>query len=676
MSLSLRDSVSRLQKVGPAYSKLLQKLEIFTVRDLLYHFPFRYNDYSKTKAIDKLIEGEEVTVSGEIEAIQNVLTRNHKKLTLAKLKDSQGKDIDLIWFNQFYLAKTLKKGLKLNVSGVATIFNGKLSFISPEYELIKLSEPIHTGRLVPTYQETYGISSKMLRILTNLTLPLTDLTSEDILPSELLIKYSFPSFEESIKEIHFPTSFEKNQMARKRFAFEEAFLYMLRLERLKKEHNLKSAKKTFHNASNLIADFINLLPFTPTNSQLLALKELAFDIEAKKPMNRLLQGDVGSGKTAIAMFAAFVAANHNSKTCIIAPTEILALQHFESFKALFKNSGFSIGINTASNKTKEACLITIGTHAVLYKKEELGKFDMVIIDEQHKFGVGHRAQLANASETEAPHTLSMTATPIPRTLALTLFGNLDITTLSEKPAGRQKVATFVVAAEKRTACYTWIEKTIVESGGQVQAFIVCPLIEESEVESLTNVKAAKKEYDNLSQKVFIKLKVGLIHGQMKPTEKEKVIQDFKNKRLNILVATPVIEVGVDIPSASIVVIETAERFGLSQLHQIRGRVGRNSNKAYCLIFTESQSSQTIKRLKLLEKTDDGFQLSEEDLKLRGQGELAGFAQHGHIRFKLADPFNLTLMKSAQQEAKKMFSKIQDYPLLYGQIYEKTDTVAN
>lgn len=667
--LEVGDSVSEIPFIGDKYEKLLLKLNIKTVKDLLYHFPFRYDDFSKLKKISELKLNDTVTVTGIIESINNVFTKNGKKFTKIVLSDETGK-INCIWFNQPFLAKTFYKGLKISVSGTVSFFDRSLTFISPEFEF---GNNIHTGRIVPIYPETYGVSSKWLRSRINHLLTISEMKIEEYLPKNILSENNFLEINSSLNQIHFPSNLKKSQLAKSRFEYEEILEILLNSFVKKGEWGNKKCVKLFSNCKLQISNFIKNLPFNLTNSQLQCVNEIIEDLTKEKPMNRILQGDVGSGKTVVAVIASYLAYLNNSKTYYMAPTEVLANQHFETFKNLFANTKVKLGLTTGSQKHIGEFDIEIGTHALLHKENNKNA-GLVIIDEQHKFGVEQRATLTNITEEKTAHLLTMTATPIPRTLALTLYGDLDISSLTEKPIGRQKITTKVVTKTQREKAYEWIKNELSKS--KKQAYIVCPLIEESEHESLANVKAATIEFEKLSKNIFKDFKVALLHGRMKPKEKEEVLNGFRNGESQILVATPVIEVGIDIKNVTVIAIEASERFGLAQLHQMRGRVGRGEEKSYCLLLTESSNPQTISRLKLLETEDEGSKLAEYDLKLRGQGEIFGTAQSGMIRLKLADISNIELIKKVKEDLIKTVKNTEDFNLLKTHFVSTKNVSAN
>lgn len=683
--LSLDTSVTALAKIGPKYKKLLENLDIHTIEDLLYHFPFRYEDYSTIKKISELQEGDVGTVKVVMGPVNNIFTRNSKRLTRAKCVDYTG-ELELIWFNQHFLKNTLKAGKTYWVSGKVGTFDRKLCFISPELEE-KSETNVNTGRLVPIYPETAGISSKWLR--TRISNILTDTsvnTNNDVLhqkndlaeflPEKLLENKNFKAISWCMNQIHFPNSLQEAEISRKRFEFEELFLELLNVE--KRKHlwklQLKGASMQPHTAE--IEKFMADLPFELTNSQKTAVTEILGDLTQKHPMNRLLEGDVGTGKTIVAIIASYLTVLNGYKVLYMAPTEILANQHFETYqkllpqKLVLQHKAFdapltkvTVAVKTAatSKKYDTEADILIGTHALLFGEQKYTKVGLVIIDEQHRFGVEQRGKIVEmAKDTKTgtvPHLLTMTATPIPRTLALTLYGDLGLSILKTHPNINRKVTTKIIPESARDKAYKWI----VDKGEPT--FIVCPLIDESESVSLENVKAANDEYVRLKNGVFKGIEMGLLHGRMKPAEKQEIIERFRKGLVKVLVSTPVIEVGIDVPDATVIVIESAERYGLASLHQLRGRVGRGDKEGFCFAYMSNNSHSAYRRLKYLESIDNGIELAEIDMKLRGQGDVFGVMQHGDKRFKVASLDNLELLEQAKLEARKYYIQLDKYPLL-------------
>ena len=654
--MDLNSSVRELPLVGPVYQKRLEKLKIRSIRNLLYHIPARYNDFSQMAKISRCRVGETVTLQGTLNSLKNQYTKSGKKIQIAEVEDSTGK-ITIVWFNQPFLTRTLYPGTDLSLSGKIDWFGTKKALISPEYEITRLgAETVHTGKIVPVYPETYGVSSKWLRT----KIKLAYLTCGEEIKEYLPETYGFITLPEAIMSIHFPNTLKDAEVARRRLAFDE--LYFLQSQSLKRKHAWQKNWAAYQLTINKLAidKFKNSLPFTLTKSQDLAVNEILVDLKRSFPMNRLLEGDVGSGKTVVAATAAFAAFVNGYQTVIMAPTQILAQQHFNTLKQLFSKVSNSVKIKLVTSATSieqsKSFDIFVGTHALIHQKLNLDKVALVVIDEQHKFGVEQREHLIKKSGQGriAPHILTMTATPIPRTVALTFYGDLDLSTLTEIPAGRQKITTWVVPPEKREGAYGWIDSQITDHDSQV--FVVCPLIEESKKETMKDVKAVTAEYKKLTR-LFGKPKVGLLHGRLKAEEKTKVIKRFRNRDISLLVTTPVVEVGIDIPNATIMVVEAAERFGLAQLHQLRGRVGRGLSKSYCLLFAESPSEKALKRLNAMRQNLSGFELAELDLTLRGPGEIFGLRQHGIPDLKIASWRDIDLIKKAKEVVKLRYDTV-------------------
>ncbi|MBI5127136.1 ATP-dependent DNA helicase RecG [Candidatus Roizmanbacteria bacterium] len=633
--MDLTEPIASLPKTSSVTIKKLQSLEIKNYYDLINYFPSRYEDYSLISKIKAVQPGETVTLTGQISDSKYQVTRTGLRIQVFKLKDDTG-EIELGFYNQPYLLRLFKKGMILSISGICERYGKKLSMKPKEYELNNTK--IHTGRIIPIYPEKRGLSSKTIRekmfnVLNNVENNPAEIFPEQVISFNNLIKENI-----AYKQIHFPDSIESARKARERLAFDELSVIQLTNRLVKKEWEKEKVGNRFTMGINhelSLKQFVDNLPFKLTNAQKRVWEEISENLKSQKPMNRFLQGEVGSGKTVIAALACYFSYLNGYQSILMAPTEILALQHYSTIIQLFKNTKVKIGLQTGSHKTNSTSdikklNIIIGTHALISKKIKFGKIGLVIIDEQHRFGVAQRSELKNKGIN--PHLLTMTATPIPRTVALTLYGELDLSVIDEMPPGRKQVKTFFVPKEKRSSGYRWIKSQITTYHSQV--FIVCPLIEESEIETMKSIKAAKAEYENL-KKIFSEFNLGLLHGKIKSKEKNQTMEDFKNRKIDILVATPVVEVGVDIPNATIILIEGVERFGLAQLHQLRGRVGRSNKQSYCFLFTEKETSTIVERLKMFSKTNDGNKLAEEDLKIRGPGDIYGIKQHGYLDLKIA-----------------------------------------
>lgn len=665
--MDLSTPITALGRLFAMQRKKLEKLGVFTVGDLLYHIPSRYEDLRIISKIGQVQAGETVTIQGKVLEIKNEYRTRSMVIQKGVIEDETGR-IEVRWFNQPYLTRNIPQGVMLAVSGTAAQFGKTLAITAKEYEVLKDGvDSISTGRLVPVYPLTAGLSSKWIRNRTYDILFNQDVRLKEYLPENILLSQKLPDIASSLKNVHFPKSYEEVAAALKRLSYEELFLVQLGGLVRRKEWEKKEKAPVFSVLSHKekIEKLFETLPFTLTTAQLKALDEIYADLASETPMNRLLEGDVGSGKTVVAAIALFVAVLNGYQGVFMAPTEILANQHYEVVKNLLEPLGVKVGLATGNKKVniKRATFdVLIGTHALLGSNVEFSNLGLVVIDEQQRFGVEQRGILR--SKGQSPHFLTMTATPIPRTVFLTLYGDLSLSVLDEMPKGRAKVKTWLVPNEKREAGYDWIMKKIQEedtNGKKNQVFIICPFIEESE--SATTVKAATKEYEHLSKDVFKGFKVGLLHGKMKGKEKDAVLEDFAQGKIDVLVATPVVEVGIDIPNAAIIVIEAAERFGLSQLHQLRGRVGRRQRESFCLLYTESASETTRERLKSLEKIYIGAELAELDLKLRGPGDMYGTAQHGAHRLKIASFSDYDLILKSKKDAEKVFQNLNSLPEL-------------
>ncbi len=661
--MDLKAPISTLPLVGPKYVQKLAKLDIKTLEDLLYHIPFRYQDFSEISKIGSFPIGETATIKGEILEFKNEYTRQGRKIQSASIYDGTGK-ITAVWFNQPFLARVLPPGTKLSLSGKLQWWKKQKAIYSPEYEVVtESSETIHTGRLVPVYPATAGISPKWIRSRISALLKLLPKENlNDYLPKNL----NFMNLWEAVQSVHFPKSLEEAETARKRLAFDELlFIQLLNLHKKSLwQKNEPTHKLTID--KDKLQQFFHLLPFTLTSSQLRSINEILNDLSGDKPMNRLLEGDVGSGKTIVAAISAYIVYLNGFKSAIMAPTQILAQQHFETLTEIFKKTDLKVSLAGEGD-------IIVGTHALIHKNVKLRDVALVVIDEQHKFGVEQRTHLIHKSKKGniAPHVLTMTATPIPRTIALTLYGELELSTLDELPKGRKKVTTWIVPPAKRNPAYAWLKDQI--SNFKNQIFIVCPLIEESESETLANAKAATIEFEKLKI-IFKDFRIGLLHGRMKVEEKNRVLDEFRSGKIDILVTTPVVEVGVDIPNANIMLIESADRFGLASLHQLRGRIGRGDKKAYCLLFTENSNNKVLARLSALKENNSGFRLAEIDLGLRGPGEVLGTRQHGETNLKIASWQDIDLIKLSKTIALQAVANPSQFAKLHKAFAEKLISV--
>ncbi len=664
-------------------SSALGRLGIKTVRDLLFHFPSRYENFSDIRPIAAAAAGDIVTIRGVIEKLSSGRTaRKHMALVEARVRDEAGDALQAVWFNQPFLARTFKTGDRVTLSGKIALGKRGLYLSNPAYEKAGRSDAegdaapgVHTGRLVPVYPETAGVTSRWLRFLIATLLPLRE-KIPDALPAATRARRNLPALPDALAAIHFPDTLEAAAAAKRRFVFGELLLFHLRALRERAKLRRERAPEIALNLP-LIKEFVAALPFPLTDAQRRSLWEIANDMARSSPMNRLLEGDVGSGKTVVAAAAALSAARAGWRTAFMAPTEILARQHHETLARILAPFGVAVGIMTAGKKRAERdAAVVVGTHALIQKHAHFENLGLVVVDEQHRFGVAERAALLKKGATDfLPHFLSMSATPIPRTLALTIYGDLDLSILDELPKSRQKIITKIAAgAAEREETYQFIRE---EAGRGRQAFIICPRIEiegaspgarEGQQRMLAaDTKAVKEEYERLSKKIFPDLRVGMLHGRMKAKEKDEVMRRFRERAIDVLVATSVVEVGVDIPNATSMVIEGAERFGLAQLHQFRGRVGRGAEQAYCFLFPTDDGPSSA-RLRAVASASSGFELAEIDLKLRGPGALFGTRQSGVPDAVLEGITDAALVREVQQEAAALVRESPDlsrFPELLG-----------
>lgn len=662
-------SVQFAKGVGPHRAKLLNRLEIHTIYDLITYYPRDYDDRSKLKKISEIKPGERVTIKVKIIDYEETKTL-YKKIPIikAKISDNTGWAY-AVWYGQKYIKQVLPPGTELLISGEAKRLLKHIEFENPEYETLDEGEDkefLNVGRIVPIYSLTSGLTQKVLRKIIYDALTDYSIFLEDPLPKYLREKYNLMDKPVSVWEKHFPTSFLTMASASKRITFEELFFLQLNLAKKRREIEELSAP-VFNIQSELVEKFLGSLPFKLTKAQEKVWEEIKKDLSSGRPMHRLLQGDVGSGKTVIAALATILAYDNGYQTAFMVPTEILAEQHYNRLKNIFEPLGIKIALLTSSTPKKEKTYIyldlaegklpvVIGTHALIQEEVTFKKLGLVIIDEQHRFGVIQRAKLWKKGE--APHLLVMTATPIPRSLALVLYGELDISIIDELPPRRKPVITYLFSKKERRKVYSFVEKEI-EKGKQ--AFVVCPLIEESEK---LEAESAKKLYEEL-KKFFPRFNIGLIHGLVPREERTRIMEEFQKGEIQILVATTVIEVGVDIPNASIMVIENADRFGLAQLHQLRGRVGRGSEQSYCFLIADLKGENAKERLKVMVETNDGFVIANKDLEIRGPGEFFGTKQHGTLDALFVDlTKDMKLFEIARNEAfeviKNQNERIEEY----------------
>lgn len=651
--INLEEDVKYIKGVGPKKVVLLNKLGIYTVKDLITYYPRAYEDRSKPKFLYECEDGEEALV--EVIACSRATNVRLKGKTMQRLivRDETA-SATITWFNQPYLKDKFSIGEKYKIFGKVSKKAGKISFNSPTFDIGEAQK--NTGRIIPIYPLTYSLSQNTLRKIMEGAIEKVYGNLEETLPQYLLQEYKLKNINDATRDIHFPNEFKDFNIARNRLVFEELLSVQLALLELKNNYMSDKNGIQFSKEAKM-SDVINSLPFKLTKAQLRVIEEIDQDMEDSKNMNRLLQGDVGSGKTVVAMCAAYKAVKSGYQAAIMAPTAILATQHLENFKNILEKLDIKceLLISGITKKQKEGILerlengeidILIGTHAIIEENVKFKNLGLVVTDEQHRFGVKQRTKIAEKGEN--PDVLVMTATPIPRTLALILYGDLDISIIDELPPNRKKIETYAVNKNMTERVNKFIEKQLKEGR---QAYIVCPLVEENEEMDLQSVE---KLYELYSQEIFPQYKVAYIHGKMKPKEKDEIMEKFKSGAIDILISTTVIEVGVDVPNSNIMVVENAERFGLAQLHQLRGRVGRGEYKSYCILKFEGKSDNIRKRMKVMTETNDGFIISEKDLELRGSGDFFGTMQHGLPEFKIANLFeDIEMLKTVQVVAYKI-----------------------
>ncbi len=652
----LNENIQYIKGVGPKKAEKMSKLGIKTIKDALYYFPRQFEDRSWEKKIFQLEDSEKVTVKVRINNIVN-LKANKLTITRFEVSDETGK-ASLIFFNRAYLRNTFRVGDIVRVFGTVKIEgNSKVEMHNCEIEYEKTEK--NTGIIVPVYSLTYGVSNKDVMGVIRNVFENSDVRIKEYLPKELISKYSMCDINFAIKSMHFPIRKEDLKVAMFRLIFEEFLFMQLGLFSIKGGNSTVRGIEFEHRSK--LDEIEDSLPFRLTKAQKRALNEIIDDMKSPKVMNRLVQGDVGSGKTVVAQLALANAVLNGYQGAYMAPTEILAKQHYESFAEFFRDKDIKVEILTGSTRKKEGqeilerlsagdIDILIGTHTLIEDRVEFKKLGLVITDEQHRFGVRQRGKLNSKSEN--PDVMVMTATPIPRTLALILYGDLDISIIDELPPGRKAIETIAIEKNKRKKYYMSSVRSEIEKGRQ--AYIVCPLVEESEV---LEVQSATEVYEELANEMFPDLRVGLLHGKMKAKEKDEIMEAFKNHELDILVSTTVIEVGVNVPNATLMIVENAERFGLSQLHQLRGRVGRGSEKSYCTLIYDSKTKVCKQRMDIMEETNDGFKISEKDLEIRGPGDFFGTRQHGLPELKVANLFkHMKILRMVQKEAREIYSK--------------------
>lgn len=653
--LDLTKDVKYVKGVGPNRVTLLNKLGIFTLNDLITYYPRTYEDRSKPKQIYEINDGEEVLIEATVVSRMIEIRTSRKNMTIYKLTVRDETDTCVItWYNQSYLKNIFKVGQKYTFFGKATKKKSVVEMNSPVFDIEGRNK--NTGKIIPIYPSTYKLSQNTIRQIIENGLREVNGNLEESLPEYIIKEYNLMEINEATKKIHFPEKFNEFNMARKRLVFEELLTMQLALLSLKNKYLIDKEGIIFDENVKM-SDIINSLPFNLTKAQLRVLEEIDNDMESNRAMNRLLQGDVGSGKTIVSIIAAYKAVKSGYQVAIMAPTAILATQHLESFEQILKQFGIKceLLISGITKKRKEEILqqlkegdidVLIGTHAMLEDNVEFNKLGLVVTDEQHRFGVRQRTKIVEKGQN--PDVIVMTATPIPRTLALILYGDLDISIIDELPPNRKKIDTFAVTKGLEERVNNFVKKQIDEGR---QAYIVCPLVDESEEINAKSVMELAQKY---KEDIFKKYKVEYLHGRMKTKEKEFIMEEFKNGNIDILISTTVIEVGVNVPNSSIMIIENAERFGLAALHQLRGRVGRGEYKSYCILKYQGNSELIRERMKVMCDTNDGFIISEKDLEIRGSGEFFGTKQHGIPEFKIANLFeDIGILKQVQSLANKI-----------------------
>lgn len=675
--MDLNQNIQYIKGVGPARVQLLNKLGIYTLNDIITYFPRTYEDRGTYKKIGELVNGETATFKGTVVSRVSE-NRIRKGMTIYKLivRDESG-SIILTWFNQPYIKTSFTVGKEYSFYGKIIGALGRLEVQSPIFE--EYGENKNTGKIIPIYPLTHGITQNVIRSIIENVIKLLDNTLEETLPTKIREKYNLCEINFATYNIHFPKILNDFEVARYRIAFEELFMLQMGLLQLKEKANKDYKGIAFDKQVN-INELTSTFPYSLTNAQNRVWNEIAVDMESENSMNRLVQGDVGSGKTVVAMMAMYKAVKNGYQATMMAPTAILARQHYNNILKALEPFDIKCALFTSelTKKQKEVLIeklkskeidIAIGTHALLEENVEFNNLGLVITDEQHRFGVRQRGILS--SKGNKVDTLVMTATPIPRTLAIILYGDLDISIIDELPPGRKKIDTYAVKKDMETRVNGFIKKEI-DAGRQ--AYIICPLVEESET---TDLKSVTEQFEYYKE-IFKGYNVAILHGKMKNKDKIEIMEKYKNNEINILISTTVVEVGVDVPNATLMVIENAERFGLAQLHQLRGRVGRGQHKSYCILKYSGNSEVIKERMQIMQKSNDGFVISEKDLELRGPGDFFGTMQHGVPEFKVANLYtDIKIMKKAQEAVKELLA---NDPLLEKEensgIREKIDKLFN
>ncbi len=683
--INLNSSITDLSRVGKSTAQQMKKIGLETVKDLLTHYPFRYDDFSNILTIKDLKTQKTGTIKARIDLIDNHRSPRKKTIITEAIVSDQTDSLKVIWFNQPFLIKNLKTGKRVYLAGKINhdSYYG-LQLTNPSYEICQEKSPTHTGRLVPIYPSTGRLTQKQIRFLIRQVLPLVQQV-KDWLPREIRVEYNLINLSLALEQIHFPQNNLWQKKAADRLKFDELFLIQSRNQLIRKKLQKRNAP-IIEFKEKETKEFVKKLPFSLTTAQRKSAWEIINDLKKQTPMNRLLEGDVGSGKTIVATMAILNVLLNDYQVAYMVPTEILAEQHFKNITKLLKNYNFKIALLTRTNaqvnkKTilKENCQknialkkidLIIGTHSLIQEKIKFKKLGLAIIDEQHRFGVKQRASLIKKSLTKknsdpdyCPHFLSLTATPIPRSIALTLYGDLDLSLIDQLPEGRKPIITQIIKPKQKEKTYEFIRKEIKQGR---QAFVACPLIDPSDK---LEVKSVKEEFKKLKEKIFPEFKIAFLHGRMKTIEKDKIMRDFNQNKIQILVSTTVVEVGIDIPNASLMIIEGAERFGLAQLYQLRGRIGRDKHQSYCFLVLDKEKEKAQERLTALIKAKNGFELAEKDLLLRGPGEIFNTRQSGFFSdLKIARLSDVEIIKQTKTAVQKIFN--QDPSLKKEQLLKK------
>lgn len=676
--MTIGSPLTDIKGVGPELSKKLATLGLRTVFDVLDYYPRRYDDYSDVQNIDDMAPGA-VTIKATIESASGRYVRRGMHITEAVVSDASS-SVKVVWFNQPYREAALKRDQEYYISGEFALKAGRLSITNPSAELVS-SFPVNTARIIPIYRETKGIKSAQIRKIVSQLVSMIRVLPET-LPDWLIAQHDLMSYSQAIEAIHFPMNADHLQLARKRLGFDEVFGLTL-AALLNKLELLHEEAIAIDFDRQLAQQFVSSLPFTLTDAQRATTWQVYQDMAKTQPMNRLVEGDVGSGKTVVAAMAAVMAIRAGFQVAMMAPTELLARQHAETLRELLKPLGMDGGVvllvgglkppqkRTAKESIADgSAQFIVGTHALIQESVDMHRLGLVVVDEQHRFGVDQRKSL-QAKAGHALHVLNMTATPIPRSLALTLYGELDVSVIATKPAGRKPIKTIISSPNSRKQLYESIENELVAGR---QMFVVCPLVSESEV---LDASSAEQTFETLRKGPFKHRTVGLLHGKMKPEDKDAVMRQFMNHEIDILVATTVIEVGVNVPNATVMLVENAERFGLAQIHQLRGRVGRSDEQGYCYLMM-GDSKPPSRRIRALESSNDGFALAELDLEIRGPGAIYGTMQHGQLDLRIAKLSDVQLIAAARNSAQVFIDNGEDllqYKALYSRV-KKLRAVTN